>query len=91
MTEQRPTPPWREDSEPPEPPRPPVEPRMHPTSVATLFVLALGLSIVAFQVLVGAAGRRWKKNVRWPRHSACIELGEHPVRLDFRWLRVPRV
>ena len=36
MTEQRPTPPWREDSEPPEPPRPPVEPRMHPTSVATL-------------------------------------------------------
>jgi hypothetical protein len=52
MSEQRPTPPWREDSEPPEPSRPPVEPRMHPTSVPTLFVLALGTAAVAW-VLVG--------------------------------------
>jgi hypothetical protein len=56
MSEQRPTPPWREDSEPPEPSRPPVEPRMHPTSFATLVVLALGTAAVAWVLVANYYG-----------------------------------
>jgi hypothetical protein len=56
MTEQRPTPPWHEESEPPEPPRPPVEPRLHPTSLATLVVLALGTAAVAWVLVANYYG-----------------------------------
>ena len=55
MTEQRPTAP-RGDAEPPESPRRPVEPRMHPTNLATLVVLALGTAAVSWVLVANYYG-----------------------------------
>src|SRR5947207_4014479 len=50
MTEQRPIRPADE------PPRPPTEPRLHPTSLATLVVLALGTAAVAWILVANYYG-----------------------------------
>src|SRR5256885_14232935 len=56
MTEQRPTPPGREEPEFPEQPQRPVEPRMHPTNLATLVVLALGTAAVSWVLVANYYG-----------------------------------
>ena len=53
MTEQQPI---RPAGEPEPPPRRPIEPRMHPTSIATLFVLALGTAAVAWVLVANYYG-----------------------------------
>jgi len=56
MSEPRPTPPPRGEYEPPEPSRRQVEPRMRPTSPATLVVLALGTAAVAWILIANYYG-----------------------------------
>ncbi len=53
MIEPRPTPP---SGEPEPPPRRPTEPRLHPTSIATLVVLALGTAAVAWVLVANYYG-----------------------------------